>query len=115
MKKSVVCSAALLALSSIGFSVGANAADDAVLARGKTLFTGAATPIACAVCHTLADAGTTGAIGPNLDELKPAKDVVLKVLKEGMGAMPSFAATLSDEDRLALAEYVVSATGGASN
>lgn len=31
-------------------------------ARGKALFVAH-----CGVCHTLADAGTTGAVGPNLD------------------------------------------------
>jgi hypothetical protein len=32
---------------------------------GKTLFTGKGL---CGTCHTLADASTTGAIGPNLDQ-----------------------------------------------
>ena len=114
MKKSVVGSAVWLACSAMGLSAMAHAADDAVLARGKTLFTSAAKPVACAVCHTLADAGAAGAIGPSLDELKPTKDVVLKVLKEGMGAMPSFATTMNDDDRSAVADYVVSATGGAA-
>lgn len=87
-------------------------ADAAQLERGKTLFTSAAVP-ACAVCHTMADAGSTGAIGPNLDELKPAADQVKKVLKEGVGAMPSFAATMSEDDMNAVAAYVVHATSGA--
>lgn len=33
------------------------------LANGKTQFVGA-----CGGCHTLADAGTTGTVGPNLDD-----------------------------------------------
>jgi mono/diheme cytochrome c family protein len=33
------------------------------LAHGKTLFTAT-----CGACHTLADAGTKGVIGPNLDD-----------------------------------------------
>jgi mono/diheme cytochrome c family protein len=40
----------------------ANAGDPA---RGKALFTGKGT---CGSCHTLADAGAKGTIGPNLDE-----------------------------------------------
>ena len=109
MKKSVVT--AVTCLTWAGMLSVASAADADTLARGKALFTGKAVP-ACAVCHTLADAGAEGSIGPDLDELKPEKSRILKALKEGMGAMPSFAASLSDEDRDAVADYVVSATGG---
>ena len=31
----------------------------------------------CAGCHTLADAGTTGVVGPNLDETTPPKALVV--------------------------------------
>jgi len=86
------------------------AQDAAVLERGKALFMTAATPIACAICHTLADAGAAGAIGPDLDELKPGKEVVLRVLKEGMGAMPSFEATMNAADMQAVADYIVKVT-----
>jgi len=91
---------------------GAWATDSAQLERGKTLFTSAAVP-ACAVCHTLADAGTSGTIGPDLDELKPGMDQIKRVLREGDGAMPSFSATMSEADMNAVAAYVVHATGGA--
>lgn len=79
--------------------------------EGKVLFTTGAKPIACAVCHTLADAGSAGAIGPDLDELQPSKEQILKVMQEGMGAMPSFAESLSDEERDAVATYVSSVVG----
>lgn len=85
-------------------------ASDAQLQRGKELFVSKAVP-ACAVCHTLKDAGSQGAIGPNLDELKPSADRIMKVLKEGKGAMPSFASSLNHEDMEAVAAYVVKATG----
>ena len=111
MRKFLIHSAAVLVWAGAGAFSTAAAADAGMLARGKALFTSEAVP-ACAICHALADAGAEGAIGPDLDELKPAKDVVLKVLKEGMGAMPSFAETMSEEDMQAVAEYVVSATGG---
>lgn len=39
------------------------ASADADKAKGKTLFVES-----CGYCHTLADAGTTGTIGPNLDD-----------------------------------------------
>lgn len=76
--------------------------------RGKALFTGGANP-ACAICHTLEDAGATGAVGPSLDELKPDAARVEAVLRKGMGVMPAYTA-LSEEDIKALAEYVSTAT-----
>ncbi len=109
MSKKVVYSAALWAGVVSAMSSTAWAADDAALARGKALFTAEAVP-ACAICHALADAGAEGAIGPDLDELKPGKDVILKVLNEGMGAMPSFAETMNEADQHAVADYIVSVT-----
>ncbi|WP_366140717.1 cytochrome c [uncultured Castellaniella sp.] len=85
------------------------AADEATLAEGKALFQKDAVP-ACAVCHTLKDAGASGAIGPNLDELQPGKDQILAVLRDGSGPMPSFAESLTEEQRQAVADYVVHAT-----
>ena len=63
--------------------------------------------------HTLkdADADAEGAVGPVLDELKPDANRVSKVLRDGLGAMPSFKATLSKADMAALAYYVAGATG----
>ena len=49
-------------------------------AAGKTVFTSN-----CGGCHTLADAGTTGAVGPNLDQLKPAFDKVKSQVENGGG------------------------------
>lgn len=107
MRKLLVHAVALACWAGAGVAM---AADTDLMIRGKALFTAEAVP-ACAICHTLADAGAEGAIGPDLDELKPTRDVVLKVLKEGMGAMPSFAESLSQEDMEALASYVVEVTG----
>jgi sulfite dehydrogenase len=91
----------------------ASAADDAAaLAAGKALFTGGATP-PCALCHTLKDAGTTGAIGPPLDEIQPDAARVEAALRNGIGAMPSYKATLKEDQILALARYVAKASGGA--
>jgi cytochrome c oxidase subunit 2 len=47
---------------------GAQASTDA-----KTLFTTAAQPVACGSCHTLADAGTNGTTGPDLDQVLKGK------------------------------------------
>jgi cytochrome c6 len=91
----------------------AQAADDAAtLAAGKALFSGGATP-PCALCHTLKDAGAAGAVGPVLDELQPDAERVATALRNGIGAMPSYKATLREEQILALARYVAKASGGA--
>ncbi len=101
--------AAIATLSLLSLVSAPALADEAQLARGKELFMSKAVP-ACAVCHTMADAGSKGAIGPNLDELKPDAARIMKVLNEGMGAMPAFKATLSPADMDAVAAYVVKAT-----
>lgn len=77
---------------------------------GKLLFSSTAKPIACAVCHTLEEAGAVGTIGPDLDELKPDADRIRKTVLEGIGAMPSFAESLTEEERESIIKFVVNAT-----
>ena len=50
----------------------------------------------CGSCHTLADAGSTGTIGPNLDDAKPTKELAVDRVTNGAGAMPSFKGQLTD-------------------
>ncbi len=88
------------------------AGGDAQLAEGRALFVGGATP-ACAICHTLKDAGATGSVGPVLDELRPDEDRVATAVRDGIGAMPSFSASLTEAQIRALARYVAKASGGA--
>jgi mono/diheme cytochrome c family protein len=64
----------------------------------------------CGDCHTLADAGSTGTVGPNLDELKPSFDQVIAALNTGPGAMPSFK-EISPSVKDSLAAYVSTAAG----
>lgn len=85
--------------------------DAAQLEKGKTIFLTGAVP-ACAICHALKDADATGAIGPDLDELKPDYARIRKILEDGAGSMPSFADTLDEESKDAVSAYVVHATGG---
>jgi cytochrome c6 len=66
----------------------------------------------CGSCHTLADAGTTGTVGPNLDQSKPSKELAVDRVTNGMGAMPSFSDSLSPEQIQAVAEYVAGGAGG---
>ena len=49
----------------------------------------------CGGCHTLKDAGSTGNVGPNLDQLKPAEATVAHQVENGGGVMPAFKSTLT--------------------
>ena len=59
-------------------------------AEGKQVFTQN-----CGGCHTLKDAGTTGSVGPNLDELQPPKATVVRQVNNGGGPMPAFKGKLT--------------------
>jgi cbb3-type cytochrome c oxidase subunit III len=74
---------------------------------GKAIFASAG----CAGCHTLADAGSNGTVGPNLDEAKPSKEHVVEMVTNGGGGMPAFKGQLSEAQIEAVAEYVSSVAG----
>ena len=69
---------------------------------GKAVFASAG----CGRCHTLAAAGTSGQVGPNLDELKPDAATVEAVVTSGSGVMPSFKGQLSQDEIKAVAAFV---------
>jgi len=75
--------------------------------NGKAIFTSAG----CAGCHTLKDANATGNVGPNLDQLKPPKDVVVHQVEVGGGAMPAFKGRLSEAQIQAVSAYVAQVAG----
>ena len=75
---------------------------------GKAIFTG---PSGCTGCHTLADAGATGNVGPNLDQAKPSFDRAYDRVTNGLGGMPSFKTSLTDQQRADVAAYVSSVAG----
>jgi mono/diheme cytochrome c family protein len=66
----------------------------------------------CASCHTLKAAGSTGTIGPNLDDAKPDFKLVTTRVTFGKGVMPSFKGQLKDQQIADVAAYVVKSTGG---
>jgi mono/diheme cytochrome c family protein len=66
----------------------------------------------CGQCHTLADAGSTGAIGPNLDAASPDYSLVIERVTNGQGIMPSFGSRLSQQQIQDVAAYVSSVAGG---
>jgi sulfite dehydrogenase len=65
----------------------------------------------CGNCHTLKAAGTSGTVGPNLDDLRPSADTVSAIVRSGGGSMPSFVSKLSDAEIAAVARYVSSNAG----
>jgi len=80
---------------------GSGSASAAELAAGKTVFTAN-----CGGCHTLADAGTSGSVGPNLDQLSPSSATVARQVRNGGGGMPAFGGTLSNQQIANVAAYV---------
>ena len=79
---------------------------DGDAAAGKAVFAES-----CGGCHTLADAGTAGSIGPNLDERAPSADLVTERVTNGQGAMPAFAETLTATQIADVSAYVSSVAG----
>lgn len=87
-------------------TTGSEAAGDPV--AGKAVFIGSA---GCSGCHTLADAGATGTIGPNLDAIKPSSEQVVAQVTAGGGGMPAFGDTLTEQQIQDVAAYVSSVAG----
>jgi mono/diheme cytochrome c family protein len=77
-------------------------------AAGKSVYNSAG----CGGCHTLADAGSTGTVGPSLDESKPDLAKVIDRVLNGAGAMPPFRDQLDDQQVADVSAYVVQAAGG---
>jgi mono/diheme cytochrome c family protein len=77
-------------------------------AEGKTVFTAN-----CGSCHTLQAAGTTGTVGPDLDELEPDLATVEHQVVNGGGPMPAFGkeGILNPKEVKAVATYVSAVAG----
>ncbi|MEP6892300.1 MAG: urate hydroxylase PuuD [Gaiellaceae bacterium] len=82
-------------------------ATPAQVAAGRAVFASSA----CVTCHTLADAGATGTVGPNLDQAKPVASLVIDRVTNGQGGMPSFKGKLSTAEIAAVAAYVSTVAG----
>jgi mono/diheme cytochrome c family protein len=65
----------------------------------------------CANCHTLAAAGASGKVGPNLDDLRPGTDLLVSQITNGGGGMPAFKGKLSEEQIQQLSDYVAENAG----
>ena len=68
---------------------------------GKAVFTGT-----CGSCHTLSAAGTSGTVGPNLDDVSLDAAAIEGIVRDGRGGMPALGDKLSDEEISAVAAFV---------
>jgi mono/diheme cytochrome c family protein len=75
-------------------------------AAGKQVFASAG----CESCHTLKAAGSTGTIGPNLDQLKPELPAIVHQVEVGGGPMPAFKGQLSDKQIQDVSAFVFAST-----
>lgn len=80
-----------------------------MLEAGRQVFTEEATP-SCAICHTLAEAGASGQVGPDLDQLQPTLEMVRQAVSGGVGIMPAYGDQLSEAQIEAVAHYVSTVT-----
>ena len=65
----------------------------------------------CGTCHTLQEAGTSGTVGPNLDESSIDEAGAVQQIAEGGGGMPPFAGQLSEQQIQDVAAFVVASQG----
>jgi mono/diheme cytochrome c family protein len=64
----------------------------------------------CGVCHTLQTAGSTGTIGPNLDQLKPQMSQIIAAVTDGIGVMQAWDGILTYEEIEAVSYFVFKST-----
>lgn len=73
------------------------------LAKARQLFLDQS----CGACHALADAGSSGGVGPSLDRNPNlSRAHIVTTVKEGRGPMPGFAAAIEEADIGLLADYI---------
>jgi mono/diheme cytochrome c family protein len=77
-------------------------------ANGETIYASAG----CGSCHTLSAAGSTGTVGPNLDDAKPSYELAVERITKGQGGMPSFEGQLEPQEIADVAQFVSDSAGG---
>jgi cytochrome c oxidase subunit II len=65
----------------------------------------------CGGCHTLQKAGTSGNVGPPLDDLSLKPEDVEEQIRKGGGGMPAFEGELTDQQIDALVQYLTGSGG----
>jgi mono/diheme cytochrome c family protein len=91
-----------------GTTTAAGGAAEGDATAGEAVFASAG----CGGCHTLDAAGSSGAVGPNLDDAKPDAALVVNRVTNGSGVMPPFGGDLSEQQIKDVAAYVVASTQG---
>ena len=85
-----------------GASTPTSATGSGDAAAGEAVFASAG----CGGCHTFSAAGSSGSVGPNLDDASPSYDHVVTQVTEGGGAMPSFKDELTEQQIQDVAAFV---------
>ena len=80
-------------------------------ARLLTLVVAAMLAAGCGGCHTFEAAGSSGTVGPNLDEIDDDEADVAEQVREGGDGMPAFEGRLSDKEIADVTAFVVHARG----
>jgi mono/diheme cytochrome c family protein len=70
--------------------------------EGEAVFNSAG----CAACHTFKPAGSTGMVGPNLDNINLTEAQVQRQVENGGGGMPAFKDRLSQAEIREVARFV---------
>ena len=86
---------------------GGGAGGSGDLAAGEEIFVAN-----CGSCHTLTAAGTSGNVGPNLDDTSFDQGAVEEQVAQGGGGMPAFEGQLSEEEIRNVAAFVVASEAG---
>ncbi len=60
----------------------------------------------CGACHTLSAAGSTGTVGPNLDDAAPSYELAVERVTLGQGGMPAFGDQLEPQQIADVAAFV---------
>jgi mono/diheme cytochrome c family protein len=76
-------------------------------AAGQEVFASAG----CGSCHVFAPAGSSGTVGPSLDESDVTFDAAVEQIRSGGGGMPPFEGQLSEQQILDVAAFVTQAGG----
>jgi mono/diheme cytochrome c family protein len=73
---------------------------------GKAVFASAG----CGACHTMKAAGTSGTVGPDLDQAAPELAAIQTQVINGGGAMPPFKDQLSEQQIADVSQFVYDST-----
>jgi mono/diheme cytochrome c family protein len=71
-------------------------------AKGKEIFASAG----CGGCHVFEPAGSSGTVGPSLDESNASFEDAVQQIRNGGGGMPAFGDRLSDQEIADVAAFV---------